>query len=201
MLKEAIRAAFSDESLYLEDFSFEGQSLCGDFLGGLELIRISFDGCRFENCDFKRTSFTNCKFNNCVFTGCSFSDAYFKGCEIHGCKGDECSFTNACFKQSRIEQGSFCYANFSHSAWYCCTVQGAVLRFSFFTESKLKSPRLIDVTLSGADFFKTPLKGVDLSSCRIDGITVSASHSELAGAMISADQAVDLIHILGVKLV
>lgn len=201
MLEKLIREAFLDESLYIEDISCSEEALNSLFLGKLEFIRVSLIGCRFESCDFSKASFAGCVFDKCVFTGCTFSDVFFKNCKFTACKGDECSFSDAAFKECIMEDCSFCYANFSKSVWSACTLRSSLFRFTFFTESKLKNSKLIDVTLSGADFFRTPLKGIDLSSCRIDGITVSASHSELAGAKISPEQAVDLVRILGVKLI
>ena len=54
---------------------------------------------------------------------------------------------------------------------------------------------------SQTDFFKTPLKGVDLSDCIIDGILTSEARTELAGLKISAAQAVYIASMLGVKIV
>ena len=52
----------------------------------------------------------------------------------------------------------------------------------------------------GADFFRTPLKGLDLSDCQIQGITVSESLPELRGLKINPGQAVDLVPLMGVQL-
>ena len=51
------------------------------------------------------------------------------------------------------------------------------------------------------DFFKTPLKGIDLSACEIGGIMVSDTYKELQGVKISPLQAVDIVHLLGVKII
>ena len=72
---------------------------------------------------------------------------------------------------------------------------------SLFSEAKLKRLKLNKVNFSSADFFKTPLKGIDLSDCMIDGILVSDTYHELKGVMVNALQAAELIKILGVKVV
>ncbi|MBR3236047.1 MAG: pentapeptide repeat-containing protein, partial [Atopobiaceae bacterium] len=55
--------------------------------------------------------------------------------------------------------------------------------------------------LMRAEFFGTRLRGVDLSGSELAGIRVSNIFAELSGAKISLDQAVDLVSLLGVKLV
>ncbi len=71
---------------------------------------------------------------------------------------------------------------------------------AFFPETKLKKTSFHNVNLSGADFFKTPLKGQDLSSCIIEGIQVSDSFSELKGLKINLTQAADVAVLLGIKI-
>lgn len=52
--------------------------------------------------------------------------------------------------------------------------------------------------LTQAQFFKTSLKGVDLSDNLIEGIAISTD--DIKGATISELQAIDLINLLGVKI-
>ena len=54
--------------------------------------------------------------------------------------------------------------------------------------------------LSEVSFFRTPLKGVDLSTCAIDGITVSETFSELKGLTVGAHQTVGLAGLLGITV-
>jgi len=72
---------------------------------------------------------------------------------------------------------------------------------AFFMESRLKKFTLEKTDLTRADFFRTQLKGIDLSSCVIKGIMVSDTYRELHGAKIDAFQAIDLVSLLGVTIV
>ena len=49
-----------------------------------------------------------------------------------------------------------------------------------------------------AEFFKTPLKGIDFTDCTLDGIRLSEGKSELKGAIVSSYQAAELARLLGV---
>ena len=51
------------------------------------------------------------------------------------------------------------------------------------------------------DFFKTPLKGVDLSKCDIEGMSVSDSLKELKGLKISPLQSVEIAKMTGVEFI
>ena len=52
--------------------------------------------------------------------------------------------------------------------------------------------------LTRAQFFKTSLKGIDLSNNKIEGIAITIE--DIKGAIIDQLQAVDLLYLLGVKL-
>ena len=69
------------------------------------------------------------------------------------------------------------------------------------SEVKYKGIKLNQVNFTHVDFFKTPLKGVDLSDCTIDGILVSDTYAELRGAKINMFQAAELARLLGVQIV
>ena len=52
--------------------------------------------------------------------------------------------------------------------------------------------------LTRTQFFKTSLKGIDLSSSRIEQIAISIE--DIKGAIIEQFQAIDLLYLLGVKI-
>ena len=70
-----------------------------------------------------------------------------------------------------------------------------------FPEAKLKHINWQRLILRQADFFRTPLKGIDLSACDIEGIQLSENAAELRGARVSAEQALQLARRLGVIIV
>lgn len=49
-------------------------------------------------------------------------------------------------------------------------------------------------------FFRTPLGGVDFSTCLVSGLRVSDTFRELRNAVFSADQAVELAMLLGIRI-
>lgn len=69
-----------------------------------------------------------------------------------------------------------------------------------FNKARLKGLDLVDCDLTRTSFVRTPLAGIDLSSCRIGGFTVSSDHRELKGLIIDESQALDLIGYLGIRI-
>ena len=52
----------------------------------------------------------------------------------------------------------------------------------------------------GTSFFRTALGGVDFSTCLVSGLRVSDTFRELRNAVFSANQAVELSMLLGIRI-
>ena len=77
--------------------------------------------------------------------------------------------------------------------------ENIVLRNSNFQENNLKNVYFKKVDLTQAQIFKTSLKNIDLSESIIEGIAVSIE--DIRGASINQFQAVDLLYLIGVKII
>ena len=119
---------------------------------------------------------------------------------MNGCKGDGCDFSQSTFIASVLEKGTYCYGNFSNTLWKDSSIVQAKFCMAYLSDSKFKKLKFDQVDLTRAEFFHTSLKGVDLSGCLIEGITVSESFRELRGLKIDASQALDIALLLGVKI-
>ena len=69
------------------------------------------------------------------------------------------------------------------------------------SEVKFKKITLNKVDLTKVDFFKTLLKGIDLSDCTIVGIMVSDTFTELRGAKVDMMQAIAIAQLFGVQVI
>lgn len=172
----------------------------------IKMNRIEFDGvvfskCRFVNCDFTGSSFLNVTFLNCDLSNCRFQDCYFRDTKLNECKGDGSNFSQSSLHRVIIESGSFHYSNFTNTLSDNFCMYNVDFCDSAFQEMKIKKIIFHTVNLSRCDFFKTKLKGVDLSTCTLEGITVSDTFKELQGAKINPIQAMDIVQLLGLKIV
>ena len=184
----------------LEDRSFSGEQWEGLDCAELDFQRVAFQGCRFFRCDFTKANFYQCAMEGCLFLECRLGGVYWKELEMTRCKAEGADLRKSHWKQCAVTDSVFRYANLSGGVWDRTAFTGCSFREAFLTEMRLIKPGLERVDFTKADLFRTPLKGVDLSACTIGGITVSQSHEELKGSKINPGQAVDLVHLLGVKI-
>ena len=62
----------------------------------------------------------------------------------------------------------------------------------------LKSVAFADCDLTRATIHQTPMKGVDLRTCRLDGLTVDIP--DLRGMIVTQEQAAELALLLGLEI-
>lgn len=200
MLEDMIYEARLEDDC-IKDSVFTGETIIDCDLTQLEFNEVEFNKCNFVSCNFSKAGFYNTIFKNCNISNCIFDESYWKQWQICGCKGDGASFINSHFKYGQIEDSSFCYSNFSQSVVDDLIISNSQCKHISFMQSKLKKMVCNKVVFSGAEFFKTPLKGIDFSTCEIDGMMVSELLTELKGAKISALQALDIARMTGVIII
>lgn len=201
-LATVVSHAIQVDDPYIDGMSFSGEVL--DDFGNIqffELHGVVLDHCSLRGLSFAKTSFYDCELVGCDFSNSGFEEAYFSRTRFVGCKLEGARLHKAFFRSSRIVDCMCRYANFAEATLEGTSLVGCDMRESFFNEVRLrKGARFERCDFTRADFFRTPLKGVDLSTCQIAGIGVSDTHTELRGALIAAEQAVDLVGMLGVRI-
>ena len=78
----------------------------------------------------------------------------------------------------------------AHCEWTRCDLRECAL-----TEAQLREIRLDDVNLTQATLFRTPLRGMDLTRCTLDGALLNID--DCRGAIVTAPQAAELARLLG----
>lgn len=194
-----LQAIAEDESVQTATFTGETVMEC-DF-SGLELVDVRFERCRFINCDFSFGDFYRTEWNACDFSNCRFLNSHWLDCGIRDSKGNGSVFTGSVWKRCNVRSTSLDYCNFTGSAWEEVSLAQTRIGKAFLNSMKIKKPRFKQTVFSGTEFFKTKLTGTDLSDCMIDGIRVSVSMEEVRGIQINPGQAVDLMPLLGIKLI
>ena len=121
--------------------------------------------------------------------------------EMLRCRFEEADFRRVHLRDCILTETSLRYANFCEGVWERVGLNECSLKDASLSVMRLVRPVFHEVDLSGADFFRTPLRGVDLSECTIEGIAVSENCAELRGARINALQATELARLLGVNIV
>jgi uncharacterized protein YjbI with pentapeptide repeats len=196
---EMLRQARTEDN-YMEYQQFTNEKLQDFDVSRVEFKKVSFKSCHFTNCDFTKAGFYESTFEDCSFAGCIFIDTYWSNISVSECKHDGCNMSRSHFKMTTLLNSSFRYANFNNSVWEKVKIESCNFREAACHEVRMIKPIFKSVDFTGTDFFKTPLKGIDLSDCIIEGIAVSETCAELKGAKINTMQAVDVAQIIGVKI-
>lgn len=158
-----------------------------------EFDNIILQSITIEKVTFRNVKFTQCNFSNTVFNECTFIKCEFYNCKITGCNFIENILYNVTFQDVNAS-----YASLSMSSIDKCLFKDTLLKNGYFQETKTKSIYFNNVDLMQAQFLKTSLNKIDLSSCKIEGIAISIE--DIKGAIIEPFQAVDLMYLIGVKV-
>lgn len=162
---------------------------------------VVFESCTFEDCDFSGCDMRKAIFRKCLLVGCDFSGGYWNGCTLDSCNASGCDMGDSRIVDTNIQGSQFQYAVCWRTRWEDCRISDTAFTEACLNEMILKRTEFYNVDMTKAELMGTMLKGIDLSGCTIDGIVISDSKKELAGAQVNVGQAIALARLLGVKVV
>ena len=182
------------ENVKVKDYSNSNLEVF-DFTCNKEIFNnVSIINSRLEKTSFTDVEFCNCNFSNTTFDNCSFIRCEFNNCKLTGCNFIE----NVLFDIGFIDS-NMGYANISTSNLRGILFKNISIRSGSLQENKVKNINFKEADLTGTQFFKTSLNGIDLSNSNIEQIAVSLE--DMKGARINPMQAIDLMYLLEVKVV
>lgn len=163
-----------------------------------------FSGCQFEKCIFSacgaaRLVFVDCVFERCDLSGMDFQRATFqrvgfRNCRMRGASFSHTALMNVSFEQCQMDYCSFGAAKAQHVAFSDCA-----MKESGFADFSWRAVVFERCCLQASEWLHTPMKGLSLVSCQIDGIMVDLP--ALRGLRVMADQALLLAGLLGLEIV
>lgn len=169
-------------------------------LDGLSFHGVVLEGCRFISCSLEKADFIDVRFHNCDFSNCAFHESYFSRCDIQGCKGVGADFGNGKWQNVTVADCNFRYAGFDRTSMHTVQITDSSLYGANMAGCTLKNLMLQQVDCSSVSFFQTPLKGLDFTTCHLDGIVVSGDFRELRGAIVNPYQAAELAKLMGLVI-
>lgn len=192
-LSQAIR-----QGSRLETTSISGLSLEGADISELEVLKCRLINCVFQQCDLAGSMFEDVVFVNCDLSNAIIESAGFRRCEFVNCKFTGASFAGSIFENVYLNECAISLASLFHMCWKSVSVTASDLIKSDMGEMELSQVSFAGCCLTGANFFKTRLLGIDLTTCQIDGIVISDSMTEVCGAKMGIYQAVSFARKLGI---
>lgn len=195
LFSQAAEAEEELENLYIADAFLPDMDLSGQRFSG-----VFFENCRLPGSFFNRASFVDVRFKGCDFSNCLFEEAYFNRCEWISCKWVGASLEGSTFRQTEIVSSNLEYCNLDHSLWDYVRIKDCDLSQAYLSNCRLKKAELENCRLMRTSVHRTPLHGMDLTSCELGGLVLSENFSELKGALVRADQALELSRLLGIVI-
>ena len=192
----ALQAMDDDEDVSRRLFT---QQALTDLSGGvLEFKQCRFDRCTFDNVQPHRMSFVDCEFTKCELSnlpmqGAAMKRVHFDTCHLTGLGLEKAALTDVCFDHCMMDYLSVAESKLDRVAFDQCR-----LRESLWVNVKLGRIRFDGADLARSEWSFTPLKGQDLSTCRIDGIRIALP--DLSGLRLTSAQLTALSGLLGVVL-
>lgn len=108
---------------------------------------------------------------------------------------ENCTFTDCDFERSSFVDVTFISCDLSNSS-----LDSSYLSRCEFRSCNLKAFKTSGSKYLSTSFFRTALGGVDFSTCLVSGLRVSDTFRELRNAVFSANQAVELSMLLGIRI-
>lgn len=191
-------AAAVEENRTLEGILVEGATLVGADLSELVVRGAHFVRCRFLNCSLGGADFTDVVCEGCDWSGSRMPRSFWQRAVWNDCKGTGADLSGASFRDIRFTGCRLDYGNFSACTFRDCAFSGCDLKGAYLRECRVKNLALEKCQIVETSFFRTSLAGLDLTTCRLEGIIISQGGEELKGVIVDPFQAVELAKRLGI---
>lgn len=192
---------FREEERPIAHRLFQNETLTGEQAEKLEFCEVTFRHCRFLSCDFSGAYFEKTVFEDCDLSNCDLSGSYWRESTLCNVKAQGTKLVDAMLRKCRISACRMDYANLQQAALEDTRVEDTSFVSAFWSEMKLKRVVLERNRFESTDFFKTSLRGMDVSGCELIKPLLSEDLRELRGAKMSALQAVEVAAMMGIIVV
>ena len=99
-IDDIIEARLCDDEI--SDKTYDHETIIAADCCGIDFQSVTFEGCRFIECDLGKASFYGCRFLRCDLSNSKLPDSYWKDCTIENCKGKGAVLTGSTFKHTAL---------------------------------------------------------------------------------------------------
>lgn len=190
----------SEGEALIANTAFAALELSHDDMQAATFDTVLFRDCVFDTVDFRGCTFRDVRFESCRFVRCTMDKGWLNRVDFAGCSAPGLSLLQARLAQVSARGTDLSYANLSETSIDGLRLADCRLREAAMQSARLKRVELDECDLARLDIYRTPLKGIDLSTCAFEAPVLSESFRELTGAIISPEQTVTLARLLGVAI-
>ena len=187
-IEEEIYENCGYENHDLENIDFEKTYFKNVLFKNMNFVHVNFHKAQFTN-----TLFTDCDLSNIDFSQCNFDRCKFVRCKIMGGNFSESVHKDVIFAESNGQYSNFRFSSFNHTLFDHCLIQSGD-----FLNSEVKALYFDSCHLNQAMFYNVSLSGVDLRNS--DFQTLGVNLEDLKGLIISPDQGLSFLNLLGLDI-
>lgn len=180
----------------LKDSIFNNENIKLD--KNVEIKRCKFDGIIFDEVNIKFGTLEDVEFINCDLSNLNFIDTHIFRARFKNCKLFGTNFIDTTLDNVVIEDCMCSMINFTGVKIHNSKISDSNFKTSNINSCELKNIVIDRVNFSNSDFINTSLKDIDLSNSNIEEINIDLNC--IKGTIISFEQTMDLIGLLGVKI-
>ena len=197
-LSDTVERVLQDES-DVYGYDFNDGTLCGAEGKVLEFSGCYFHKCVFSELDFGRISFVDCIFDHCELSNLRLTNAAFQRVEMSHCRMTGLELLRSILMNVSLKESMMDYLSLSEASLDRVVIHDCHMRESIWADVKLLKAAFEQADLSRTQWVRTPLKGMDVSSCTISGWNISLA--DLRGVKVNASQVIELSGLLGIEIV
>lgn len=201
MLRDTLIKLNNDNEVEL-DFEYNDEIVTKIDCSKIEFNKVIFNNCIFNNVVIDEGLFYNVTFNNCDLSNIKLYNCYFKDCKFNQSKLSGSQFSGSQFKNVKFSKNQMNYAFFNEVKMEQVIIEECNLEEACLVDMKFKKKiEFINTILSNCSLVNSLFSGIDLSSCKIDGLILSDDFREIRGCKLRHHQLLDLVHLFKIELV
>ena len=189
----------SDKIIQSED-SFTMGIISNELVENQTADHVSFKKVLFKNVTFNKVSFRymdliDVRFENCDLSNMDLSESVLHKVEMVNCKMVGTNMSESALRNVLVENCNGSYALFRYLDCKQVNFMNSILCSADFYKAKFSKVEFNDSNLQQAGMSGAKLKGIDLSSCKSDGLGIAVD--DLDGCIVSPEQAISFSKLLG----
>ncbi len=190
-------AALTDDARY-QNLRLENQDRAGARARDVTFERVQLERVSFKDSKLTQPRLYDASFASCDLSGCTLEKLVGQRLEFTDCRSLGASLSEAVLDDLRVTGGDWRYGLLMGARLKNTFFKRVDLREASFQGANLSGVRFVACDLSRTDFRDANLTGTDFRGSRLGGLIAHAK--DVRGAIVGLDQAVDLVHLLGVTL-
>ncbi|WP_257348741.1 pentapeptide repeat-containing protein [Pseudalkalibacillus decolorationis] len=172
--------------------------ITGESIEKLCFEKVVFKNVTFQDVSFRFNDLTDVVFDKCDLSNADFGDAIVHRVEMKECKMLGMNLSGSTLRNVLFDECIGKLAAFGYSDCKNVKFQASYLCNADFYEAKFKNVAFDQCDLNEANLSGTILKGIDLSTCSFEKLTISIE--KLEGCIISNEQAIGFAKALGLVI-